>query len=249
MIWNVNNGYADVDNATLCYPGDNYVDYVGIDAYDVEWGTYKWTDQGVTAAYGSWSDTKQYTVGDGLEHNRSVWKALINHTNVEPGSNGDTWQLLANATELQALRVKAWDVIYNGHHGIKYWTDFAKNHSKPVIMNEWGVWAQTHGGFDNDYYIEQMYNYLIDDTNNVQIQSYFDVFAFDGDHRLRPVSQFPHASQKFWELFSVPVDTPIDPNGPESAPQSRGNGSVRGATDFATNILVVSLATFIVVIF
>ena len=37
--WCVNNGYSRIP-AEAAYPGDAYVDYVGIDAYDTVWGPY-----------------------------------------------------------------------------------------------------------------------------------------------------------------------------------------------------------------
>jgi hypothetical protein len=145
-----------------------------------------------------------------VEHNRAIWKALVDNTNVEPGTDDTVWILLANSTRLHSLRQKAWDTIYGGYLGLKYYANFARNHSKPLILNEWGVWANTHGGFDNDYYIERMHEFIMNDTNNVAIYSYFDVYAHDGDHKLRPVSNFPHSSQKFLELFRVPERTPTD---------------------------------------
>lgn len=42
--WNVNNGSAGWD-ATRAWPGDGYVDYVGVDAYDLMWGDSTATPQ------------------------------------------------------------------------------------------------------------------------------------------------------------------------------------------------------------
>jgi hypothetical protein len=38
--WNVNNGFNDYRDATKYYPGDKYVDYVGVDAYDLNATVY-----------------------------------------------------------------------------------------------------------------------------------------------------------------------------------------------------------------
>ena len=38
--WNPTRGDLDVGDLANFYPGDSYVDYVGLDVYDVEWGSY-----------------------------------------------------------------------------------------------------------------------------------------------------------------------------------------------------------------
>ncbi len=38
--WNPTRGDLSVGNLANYYPGDSYVDYVGLDVYDVEWGSY-----------------------------------------------------------------------------------------------------------------------------------------------------------------------------------------------------------------
>jgi hypothetical protein len=200
VIWNPNNGWTAV-NATNCYPGNEYVDYVGIDCYDVDWSVYNWP---INRTFGSWQSTTKYQPGDGVEDSRQVWKSDKDNTNVHPGSDSSTWSLLADASKLSQMQTSAWTGIYQGEFNIQYWTQFAKEHGKPVTLNEWGVWAQSHGGFDNDYYIQQMHNYISDPANNVAFYSYFDVFAFDGDHKLQPPTNFPLASQKFYSLFTSP---------------------------------------------
>jgi len=199
VVWNPNNGWGAV-NATECYPGSEYVDFVGIDCYDVDWGVYNWT---INRAFGSWNKSLLYQPGDGTEYNRQVWKAQVANINIPPGIEKTTWSLLADAAALTKLQTTAWNGIYQGEFNIQYWTQFAKDHNKPVTLNEWGVWAQAHSGFDNDYYIQQMYDYISNPANNVAWYSYFDVMAFDGDHKLLPPTNFPLSSQKFYSLFST----------------------------------------------
>jgi len=197
VVWNPNNGWAAV-NATECYPGDSYVDYIGVDCYDVDWSVYNWP---ITRTFGTWNNTLSYDSGDGVEYSRQIWKSLKSNSRIQPGTDGSTWSLLADAATLTKMQTSAWTGIYQGEFMISYWTQFAKQHGKPVTLNEWGVWAQSHAGFDNDYYIQQMYNYIMQPANNVAWYSYFDVFAFDGDHKLRPPTNFPYSSQKFLSLF------------------------------------------------
>ncbi len=226
-IWNPNGGYNAV-NAPDCWPGDEYVDYVGVDSYDIDYGSYNWES---TQPFGSWSPMRLSVINDSMEHNVSIWKALVNSTNVEPGTDDTVWTLLANSTTLQSLRQKAWDTIHSGYLGLEFWANFACNHSKPLILNEWGVWANVRGGFDNDYYIERMHEFIMNETNNVAIYAYFDVLAFDGDHRLRPETNFPRASQKFWELFGVHEQPSPDGNSPtdQNSPTD-SNGEVPSST-------------------
>ncbi len=44
-----------------------------------------------------------------------------------------------------------------------FWTDFAKQHDKPVSLPEWGMWdlyADSSGGKDNPQFVEYMYDFI-----------------------------------------------------------------------------------------
>ncbi len=87
--WNVNGGPNKYDAANY-YPGDDVVDYVGVDAYDVSGAAYPYPDDCDSACY------------------------------------------------VKAQK-KAWDVsIYGGDRGLQYWSQFAKDHGKPLSIPEWG---------------------------------------------------------------------------------------------------------------
>ncbi|MCE0536592.1 hypothetical protein LWF15_13850 [Kineosporia rhizophila] len=156
--WNVNGGPNKYDAANY-YPGDDVVDYVGVDAYDVSGAAYPYPDDCDSACY------------------------------------------------VKAQK-KAWDVsIYGGDRGLQYWSQFAKDHGKPLSIPEWGVWARPDGigGHDNPDYIQRMYDFITDPANNVAYAAYFEYDYTDGQggrHSLE--NSFPNSAAKFKELF-VPL--------------------------------------------
>lgn len=150
------------------YPGDTYVDYVGVDAYDQSWATNSYPYTTGTYPYGSDASTRQ----------QNAWNNWIYPT---------------------------------GQDGIVSWKNIAVAHSKPFSFPEWGCVSRTdgHGGLDNPYFVQQMYNFIRDPANNVAFHCYFDVQAGDGHHQLTTLpggtpSEFPHAAALFQQLFGVP---------------------------------------------
>ena len=162
------------------WPGDDVVDYVGVDVYDQCWanGTYP----------------------------------------IPEGASDD---------EALTRQKKTWDSITNNEkaYGLPFWVKFAKEHNKPLTIPEWGVCIRKdkHGGNDNPYFIEQMFNFIYNPDNNVYLESYFDVTAGDGDHRLIPEpgkkgtpdveTKLPKSAAKYKELFTLPAgkQAPVGP--------------------------------------
>jgi hypothetical protein len=163
--WNPSNTLVQFD-ARKCWPGDEYVDFVGVDVYDQSWF---------------------------------------------PG----TYPIPKDATPEE--RQKRWELAWSDwnfsrqFHGLQMWSEFARNHHKPLTIPEWGVCSRKdgHGGGDNVYFIEQMHRFITDPANNVYFHCYFNVNAPDGGHQLTPKNgvetQFPNAAKCFHELFSRPV--------------------------------------------
>ncbi len=144
------------------YPGDEYVDYVGLDIYDKTWvkGTYPLSIRG----------ERQRQAGNSKE---------------------------------------GLQVFYDGDHGIKAWCDFAKSHHKGFMVPEWGLCQlkNGHGGGDNPYFVQQMYNFIQDPANNVYEAAYWDA----KESKLIPTggmtaSPCPNAWALFQKLFSLPAD-------------------------------------------
>jgi hypothetical protein len=168
--WNPTNNFVQTD-ARKCWPGDGYVDYVGVDVYDQSWLP-------------------------------------------------DTYPIPADAAPEEIQR--RWELAWKGwnwdkqRHGLAMWRDFAKEHNKPLAIPEWGTTSRKdgHAGGDNPYFIEQMHKFIMDPANNVAFHCYFDVNAGDGHHQLTPYNgkptEFPQASARFKELFSLPASATAD---------------------------------------
>jgi Glycosyl hydrolase family 26 len=137
--WNPTMGREAVP-ADAAYPGDEFVDYIGLDVYDQSWA------QG-------WQDP-----------------------------------------------VKRWADFVSQPYGLAWHRDFAAAHAKPMTFPEWGVAIRDdgHGGGDNPYFIEQMYEWIR--TNNVAYHMYFEFDAPDGAHALMG-DQFPNSADAFVQLF------------------------------------------------
>jgi hypothetical protein len=148
--------------AETAWPGDEYVDVVGIDVYDQSW------------AKGTYPIPKDASDADRLARQMKAW---------------DQWN-------------------YNGDHGMVFWSRFAADHHKPLAICEWGICNRTdgHGGMDDPYFVQQMYQFIMDPKNNVIFHCYFDVQAGDGHHQLSDgkgakATEFPKSAALFKQLF------------------------------------------------
>ncbi len=130
-------GWGSQDMAAdLAYPGDDVVDYIGLDVYDYTGGTsvqQRWTDNYLNAAFGL------------------------------------TWQ-----------------------------KTFAAAHGKLMSYPEWGVGQAG----DNPYFVQQMYNWFVDNAGQIAYACYFDV---DGAWPTQiDDGEFPLSQAKFVSLFTRP---------------------------------------------
>jgi hypothetical protein len=97
-------------------------------------------------------------------------------------------------------------------------------HGKPFSIPEWGVVARTdgHGGGDNPYYIQKMFEFISDPANYVQFSVLFDFNAPEANYHLSGldgVTAFPQAAAKFRELFgAATVPAPAPTPAPAPAP-------------------------------
>lgn len=150
--WNPNNGVNPVDAAEY-YPGDDVVDFIGVDAYDVA-GPYPY-----------------------------------------PAECDDNCRL--------TVQTRAWeDAIYGGERGLRFWSDFARDHGRPLSLPEWGLWSRPDGigGGENAYYIKRMHEFIVDPVNNVAYQAYFEYNGDDGEHRM--MTTFKKSGDLFRSLFA-----------------------------------------------
>lgn len=127
------------------------------------------------------------------------------------------WSATASATQIATARANAWNQISGTlNNGIATWRNFAALHGKPFCIPEWGLVNHIDGGYqrgglDNTYYVQQMYNFIHDSTNNVAFHCYFDVESNDGSHQISNAqgitTLFPNGSALFQSLFCLPYFT------------------------------------------
>ncbi|WP_335979479.1 glycosyl hydrolase [Streptomyces sp. CA2R106] len=77
FIWNPALGYQQ-EPADQLYPGDSYVDFVGVDAYDQSWaaGTYPWAAGSTAAQIATAQQTAWDTDIHGGDHGLAYWKTF-----------------------------------------------------------------------------------------------------------------------------------------------------------------------------
>jgi beta-mannanase len=141
--WNVNRGKgSSVVDAREAYPGDAYVDIVGIDSYDM-------------------------------------------------------WPGVTNEAE--------WARQYSGPYGLKFWSDFAKDHGKRISVAEWGVYpgpsSGGSSGGDNAFYIAKMRNFFESQGSHLAYEAYFNESADYIAGSLFSPTQNPAAAAKYKSLF------------------------------------------------
>jgi hypothetical protein len=176
FVWNPTATWTDPAWLNAAWPGDAYVDLVGIDLYDQSWvpNTYPYPSTCDSACR--------------LARQQTAW-------------NTHAWYL-------QTMR------------------NFALAHAKPFAIPEWGVVARAdgHGGGDNPYYIQKMYEFISDPGNYVQFSVLFDVKAPEANYHLSGLdapTAFPQGAAKFRQLFgaaSVPAPTPTPIPTPTAPP-------------------------------
>ncbi|HUQ76732.1 MAG TPA: Ig-like domain-containing protein [Burkholderiales bacterium] len=176
FVWNPTATWTDPAWLNATWPGDAYVDLVGIDLYDQSWvqNTYPYPSTCDSACR--------------LARQQTAW-------------NTHAWYL-------QTMR------------------NFAVTHGKPFALPEWGVVARTdgHGGGDNPYFIQKMYEFIADPANYVQFSVLFDANAPEANYNLSGLdaaTAFPQAAAKFRQLFATvtaPTPTPAPVPVPVPAP-------------------------------
>jgi len=132
--------------AELAYPGDAYVDFIGVDIYDTSWTHYPPTATGLAVAQGA-----------------------------------------------------AWKDDLNEDHGLAFWSAFARTHTKPMAITEWGLVAMAngHGGGDDPAFVDHMFDFMTDPANNVAYEHYFNTGTPTDDHVLTGATKFPNSAAEY----------------------------------------------------
>jgi hypothetical protein len=154
--FNVNNGF-NPNPGEEYYPGDKYVDYVGVDTYDLDGNVYN----------AKYANSKKCDQACREEAQTTAWE----------------------------------EAIFGGPHGLGFWTDFAKQHDKPISLPEWACWDRFDGtgGADDPLFVEFMHDYITRPANNVAYANYFEYNSSQGEHNLQ--KSFPKAAKTFLKLF------------------------------------------------
>ncbi len=95
---------------------------------------------------------------------------------------------------------KAWADYVNGPYGLAWMATFAAAQNKPMGFPEWGLLNRPdgHGGGDNPYFVQQMYNWFA--TNNVAYEMYFNSDPGEDSQ----LADFPHSAALYKQLFGAP---------------------------------------------
>ena len=95
-----------------------------------------------------------------------------------------------------------WNMYTTETDGLNWLSSFAVSHGKPISLAEWGLAIRSdgHGGGDNAYFVQQMYNWIT--THNVAFDMYFEYDASDGIHRLM-TNEFPIGAATYRQLFGA----------------------------------------------
>ena len=104
-----------------------------------------------------------------------------------------------------------WQDYLTRPYGLQWGRSFAAAHNKPLTYPEWGLAIRPdgHGGGDNTYFIEKMYEWI--SANNVAFHNYFEFNGADGIlHTLTGNTAFPQGAAKFRELFGSRGERPGD---------------------------------------
>ena len=109
-----------------------------------------------------------------------------------------------------------WNEFVTQKNGLNWVASFAAAHGKPITIPEWGlsIRADGHGGGDNAYFIQHMYDWIT--SHNVAFDMYFEFDASDGAHRLM-TAQFPIGSAAYRRLFAGAAPAPTPPSSSSSS--------------------------------
>jgi hypothetical protein len=164
FVWNPgHDGWNTATYYQKVWPGDGYVDVVGVNIYDQSWATN-------TYPYPSTCDASCR-----LSRQQNAWNNYF-------------------VPQLNTLR------------------NFAAAHGKPMAFPEWGLIIRSdgHGGGDNPYFIQKMYEFIADPATNTVFHTYFDTSRTSHDSRVGPSTaqdnpsgstRMPNGAARFRQLF------------------------------------------------
>jgi hypothetical protein len=157
FVWNAAKGAANM-NAELAYPGDAWVDHIGVDFYDTN-ATYY-----------------------GKINNNPRWWQEVDATTAET-KRRNSWERLYFTSQRGML---LWWVDFCTNPSA--WSAYGRQVVKPLCFPEMGTSIREdngNGGGDNPiWYCRRMVEFFLNPFTNVSFWSWFEVDAPDGLHRL-----------------------------------------------------------------
>nr|BAJ95874.1 predicted protein [Hordeum vulgare subsp. vulgare] len=178
-IWNGQVIYNELSPFQF-YPGDAYVDYVAIDIYDkyyLNLFPYATASGVFPVGRGTWDSSFSYIKDQTVEYAGALYQALLNNTNAVPPTATTQWKSVATAAQVLSGRQTAWKTYYNNTDTrfitLTRWSDFARSHSKQMIVQEWSAVSGANGGGDDTYFFQKMVEWMSDPQNNVYYQSWW----------------------------------------------------------------------------
>jgi hypothetical protein len=154
----------------------------------------------------------------------TCFRRVVDRLRAVPGQRfAISWSMLSGPTPIDArvlypgddyvdvVGVSAYDMgfdIVNQPRGLAWWAQFAKDHRKPLALDEWGVTWRALGdsGGDRSGFITDVFNFMQNPNNGVVWANYFDYGTSTDDHRLTgAATRFPQAAaQMRLEAARVP---------------------------------------------
>lgn len=100
-----------------------------------------------------------------------------------------------------------WDQHYNstrygGPAGLGTWLEFAKSRGKKFALGEWGVSDGVGGGFDNDFFVKKVYEFLKSNATFIAYESYYNC-KNNGIYTIYPEAYNPRAAAMYRSLWSA----------------------------------------------
>jgi hypothetical protein len=208
--------WANIVSAMRAVPGAQNLQFCwnASNSYSISGLTRSQTQQAYTDAYPG-NAYVDYIGDDVYDSSYAKYNSGPNS-----GSYYYPWPAGDSAADILARQQLVWtnSITASGVFGLSYWSSFATTQGRPLAIPEWGLYTQTgssHGGGDDTYYIQQMFDYIQNPANNVYFASYFD-YNGGGDANsiisgINGATPYPNSSVLFQTLLSLPAAAPTMP--------------------------------------
>ncbi|MET0693387.1 MAG: glycosyl hydrolase [Propionibacteriaceae bacterium] len=116
------------------------------------------------------------------------------------------WYPTPRGMTLAQARGRTWDTALNSPRGLRFWSDFARTHGKPLALSEWGLAWRANGqaGGDNTLFLDQLVGFVRNPANGVAYATYFNSVDTPAlkHNLLHPQTKFPKGVQRLRQLMA-----------------------------------------------